>query len=410
MNKGIIYNYIVVGGGASGLFFATNIDASGAPTEWREMPKGVSNAPSLILEKTERPGIKLLMSGGGRCNITHEGSIKDFVPRYGENGKRIRRILYRHNNLELIDWLSKNGIDTISEDDGRVFPASQRASDVLDLLLKKARENGFEIKTNSAVTAIKRNGELWRVHTDNAYYDGRRIIIATGGCSYPKTGSDGSMFNVLRRDLNLEITELSPALSPISVRDYPYADLSGISIDGAVSTYTNQKKKSIGKILFTHNGLSGPAIINISGSISTGDIILINYLYPMDYDAAFRKLQAATLGSKAQLANIASEVFGLPKNLCRTLGNRAGTSTKAFAKLLTEDMFTVENPGSFDMAMVTRGGVSLDEVDLSTLESLKCPGIFIIGEALDVDGETGGYNLQFAYSSALCAALAYSQA
>ena len=395
MNEGKIYNYIVVGGGASGLFFAANIDGSGAP--------------SLILEKTERPGSKLLMSGGGRCNITHEGSIKDFVPRYGENGKRIRRILYRHNNLELIDWLSKNGIDTISEDDGRVFPVSQRASDVLDFLLKKARENGFEIKTNSAVTSIKRNGELWRVHTDNAYYDGKKIIIATGGCSYPKTGSDGSMFNVLRCDLNLEITDLTPALSPISVKDYPYADLSGISIDGAVSTYTNQKNKSIGKILFTHNGLSGPAIINISGSISTGDRILINYLYPMDYDAAFRKLQAATLGSKAQLANIASEVFELPKNLCRTLANRAGTSTKAFAKFLTEDMFTVDNPGSFDIAMVTRGGVSLDEVDLSTLESIKWPGIFIIGEALDVDGETGGYNLQFAYSSALCAALADAQ-
>ena len=396
MNEGKIYNYIVVGGGASGLFFTANIDGFGAP--------------SLILEKTERPGSKLLMSGGGRCNITHEGSIKDFVPRYGENGKRIRRILYRHNNLELIDWLSKNGIDTISEDDGRVFPVSQRASDVLDFLLKKARENGFEIKTNSAVTAIQRNSELWRVHTDNAYYDGRKIIIATGGCSYPKTGSDGSMFNVLRCDLNLEITDLTPALSPISVKDYPYADLSGISIDSAVSIYINQKKKSIGKILFTHNGLSGPAIINISGSISTGDRILINYLYPMDYDVAFRKLQAATLGSKAQLANIASEVFGLPKNLCRTLGGRAGTSTKAFAKLLTEDTFTVDNPGSFDIAMVTRGGVSLDEVDLSTLESVKCPGIFVIGEALDVDGETGGYNLQFAYSSALCAALADSQA
>ena len=396
MNEGKIYNYIVVGGGASGLFFASNIDGYGAP--------------SLILEKTERPGSKLLMSGGGRCNITHEGSIKDFVPRYGENGKRIRRILYKHSNLKLIDWLSKNGIETISEEDGRVFPVSQRASDVLDFLLKKARENGFEIKTNSAVTAIKRNGELWRVHTDNAYYDGRKIIIATGGCSYPKTGSDGSMFDVLRHDLNLEITDLTPALSPISVKDYPYADLSGISIDGAVSTYTNQKNKSIGKILFTHNGLSGPAIINISGSISTGDRILINYLYPMDYDVAFRKLQAATLGSKAQLANIASEFFELPKNLCRTLANRAGTSTKAFAKLLTEDTFTVENPGSFDIAMVTRGGVSLDEVDLSTLESIKWPGIFIIGEALDVDGETGGYNLQFAYSSALCAARADSQA
>lgn len=416
MNDERIYNCIVIGAGASGLFFAANTRVSsireGDCFDASSVDYGYGS-PSLILEKTARPGSKLLMSGGGRCNITHSGSIKDFITRYGEHGKNIRRILYKHNNLELINWLRDGGINLTTEEDGRVFPSSMKAQDILDFLLKQSRENGFEIRTNSPVTAIERCGEFWRVHISGAdggkvtaagkqkSFLGKHIIIATGGCSYPRTGSDGSMFNVLRRDLITEITDLAPALSPISVDDYPYADLSGVSIDGSVSKIADRKTQSIGNILFTHNGLSGPAIINISGSLSTGDKIKINYLYPMSYDAVFRTLQEAMLGNKSQLANVVSQTFDLPKNFCRVLAERAGSSTKAFARLLAEDELIVKSSGSFDSAMVTRGGVSLDEVDLSTMELIKCPGIFVIGEALDIDGETGGYNLQFAYSSAL---------
>ena len=418
MNDERIYNCIVVGAGASGLFFAANARA-GSTREGDGLDAGSVDhdcgSQSLILEKTARPGSKLLMSGGGRCNITHSGSIKDFICRYGDHGKSIRRILYKHSNLELINWLEEGGIKLTTEEDGRVFPSSMKAQDILDFLLKQSRENGFEIRTNSPVTAIERCGEFWRVHISDAdstkatattkqnSFLGKHIIIATGGCSYPRTGSDGSMFNVLRRDLDTEITDLSPALSPISVEDYPYDDLSGVSIDGAVSKIADRKTQSIGNILFTHNGLSGPAIINISGSLSAGDKIKINYLYPMSYDAAFSKLQEATLCNKSQLSNIVSETFDLPKNFCRVLAERTGSSTKAFARFLTEDELIVKSSGNFDSAMVTRGGVSLDEVDMSTVELKKHPGIFVIGEALDIDGETGGYNLQFAYSSALCA-------
>ena len=385
-----IYDYIVIGAGASGLFFAARAEG--------KVPRA---ATSLILEKTDRPGSKLLMSGGGRCNITHAGPIKDFISHYGEHGKQIRRILYRHSNVELMNWLRDNGIHTITEADGRVFPSSMNARDILDFLMRKALANGFEIKTKTPVTKIERCGDLWKVYSDNTVFLGKRIVIATGGCSYPKTGSDGSMFSVLKRDLGLSITELRPSLSPVYVDNYPYADLSGISVNGAV-TCANKKQKSIGAILFTHSSLSGPATINISGSLSPGDKLKINYLYPLTYDEVFKKLQDSLVGNKAQPANIAVEVFNLPKNLCRSLATRAGASSKAFARLLAEDEFTVSGVGGFDTAMVTRGGVSLDEVDLSTMELTKHPNIFVIGEALDIDGETGGYNLQFAYSSAIC--------
>ena len=440
MNNERIYKYIVIGAGASGLFFAANVDASvranSSDMKCSSESFAGERATSLILEKIARPGVKLLMSGGGRCNITRAGPIKDFISHYG-NGKQIRRVLYKHSNIELINWLAENGIKTIAEGDGRVFPASNEASDILDFLLKKSRENGFEIKTSSPVISIERCGELWRVHcaaapaahqqsislqtapkkqvsspshrneSSIATFLGQNIIIATGGCSYPGTGSDGSMFEILRRDLGLSITDLTPALSPVSVLDYPYTELSGVSLVASVtiSEGSCRGEKTSGAVLFTHNSLSGPAIINISGSLSPGDKIKINYLHPMDYQDAFRRIQDALVGNKSQFATVVAETFNLPKSFSRIMASRSANSTKVLAHLLTEDEFTVKNAGSFANAMVTRGGIALDEIDLSTMQLNKHPGIFAIGEALDVDGETGGYNLQFAYSSALCAAL-----
>ena len=364
-------------------------------------------------------------------------------------------MLYRHSNLELIKWLESNGIPTITESDGRVFPASKKASDVLDLLLRKAYEHGFEIQTNSKVISIDRytisgqaadgdglerhavdgnvidNSAFWRIGVDKKtkdarteYYLTKRIVIATGGCSYPKTGSDGSMFDVLRRDLGLPINELRPALTPITVEDYPYSDIAGVTLSAevklvsalssinpslnssktATESLPKMKAKPIscfGELLFTHNNFSGPAAINLSAALNPGNSVIINYLHPMKYDKAFSMLQAATIGNKAEFANIIAKTFDLPKSFSVIIASRSNSSTKAAARLLTEDTFTVKSCGTFDNAMVTKGGVSLDEIDLATMELKIHPGIYIIGEALDINGETGGYNLQFAYSSAL---------
>lgn len=423
----MIYDVIVIGGGASGLFFAANYLGPGALAK---------PFRGLVLEGTNRVGTKLLMSGGGHCNITHSGSIKDFINCYGENGKLIRKMLYRHSNLELIKWLESNGIPTITESDGRVFPASKKASDVLDLLLRKASEHGFEIQTNSKVVSIDRytisgqaadgdglerhtvdvdapdNSAFWRIGVDKKtkdarteYYLTKRIVIATGGCSYPKTGSDGSMFDVLRRDLGLPINELRPALTPITVADYPYSDIAGVTLTAEIKVVKSQsgfrKHSSVGQLLFTHKDLSGPAAINISGALDPGDSISINYLHPMKYDEAFSRLQTATIGNKAEYANIIAKTFDLPKSFSEIVSARSNGSTKAAAHILTEDEFTVSSCGNFYNAMVTKGGVSLDEIDLATMELKIHRGIYIIGEALDINGETGGYNLQFAYSSAL---------
>ena len=376
-----IYDCIVIGGGASGLFFASKTNL------------GTRNG--LILEATPRIGMKLIMSGGGHCNITHAGAIKDFVPRYGESGKAIRKILYRHSNLELIEFLESNGVPCEAEEDGRVFPKSKKAMDVRAMLVRKAKENGFDIKTRSKVSTISKTPDgMWNICGE---YMARNIVIATGGCSYPKTGSDGSMFDVLRRDLELEIAPLRPALAPLEIIDHPYSEIAGLSFDVRVKY---GKKSSRGPLLFTHKGLSGPAIINISGDIKIGDEITINYLPASNFEEVFRTLQDAAQGSKANLGILIAKAFSLPKSFSQIVASQSENSTKKAARILTENKLTVSDTGSFSNAMVTRGGVALSEVDLTGMELKRHRGAFVIGEALDVDGISGGYNLQFAYSSA----------
>ena len=466
-----VFDCIVVGGGAAGLFFAATLDKqlisddgphaiereTESDTIQTERETGTCNNKTeernackyLIIEKTGWLGTKILMSGGGHCNITHAGPIKDFVDCYGDSGKKIRRILYKHNNLELIDFLSGAGIPTIPEDDGRVFPLSRNASDIRNMLLEKAEANGFRIAYNTEVKSIDFESGLWKLRCNElaeCIYYTRKVVIATGGCSYPTTGSDGKMFDVLSRDLNVDILRPRPSLCPIKVKDYPYSDLAGLSIEAQLKI---GKKKSTGSLLFTHNSFSGPAALNISGeaadslypSIGNPGSTLPSLTFPEEkhhspnapdtkyhspnaldtkhhspntqtrisleinyvqktYEETFNIIQGAIKGCKSSLANLIADSFGLPKRLCRILEERCAGSTKKLAKLLTMDEFIIDSVGGFRIAMVTRGGVSLDEVDLFTMELKKHKGIYIIGEALDVDGQTGGYNLQFAYSSA----------
>lgn len=427
----MIYDCIIVGAGAAGLFAGARFDMA---------------ATGLILEKTSRAGTKLLMSGGGQCNITHAGSIKDFIDRYGKKGGRIRSCLYKHNNLELMAFLEENGIPTVTqEEDGRVFPASRKAQDIRDLLVRKSQENGFEIAYGQEVTGIcwipaeeigsgqahssnfdpacdandhdplsesshphsdTSTSGCWELTTSKTTFRARTVILASGGCSYPKTGSDGQLFSVLQRDLDLEITPLQPALTPIRVQNYPYAELAGISFaDCRIRLLRAQKKiaETNGGLLFTHRDFSGPAILNLSKEAQPGDTLVIDYLSaPQDETAS--RLQKAVEKSHAELPAILTNTFGLPKRFSHLLVSRIGHSTKALAAALTGDRFTITSLSGFEKAMVTSGGIDLAQIDLKTMALKHHPGLFVCGEMLDIDGSTGGYNLQFAYASGCTAA------
>jgi predicted Rossmann fold flavoprotein len=398
----LIYDCIIIGAGAAGLFCAAS------------MEKKING---LILEKTPRTGTKLLMSGSGQCNITHAGSIKDFITRYGENGRKIRTCLYKYSNLQLTDFLENNGIRTKTRDDGKIFPASMDAREILDMLLRLSHENGFGIKYDSPVKHISMlpagtpggiaDSDIWQIKTDRDHFLTKKVVIASGGCSYPVTGSDGSLFRVLREDLGLDITKLRPALSPVLVEEYPYEQLSGISFDPAGITIMRDGKiisKNSDALLLTHRDMSGPAVLNISKYVLPADRLIIDYVYPTTYEQVVSDLKQDLSGPGRDAASLIAARYRLPKRFCQLLVSRYGASPKKLAHALTGECFTVKDVAGFGKAMVTSGGIDMKEIKTSTMELKKHPCIYSIGEVCDIDGETGGYNLQFAYSSARAAA------
>lgn len=387
----MIYDCIIVGAGAAGLFCGAVFQAE---------------INGLILEKTQRPGTKLLMSGAGQCNITHGGSIKDFIPMYGKNGNKIRSCLYKYNNLQLQNFLHKNNIPTWEREDGKIFPKSMKAKDIRDMLIQKGCKNGFSIKYESPVTDISQHNGTWQVRANTDSYQCKNLVIATGGCSYPQTGSDGSVFQLLQHSLGLAVTVLQPALTPVNVTAYPYRELSGIAFEQTgLSVWRGGKLcvRGNGPLLFTHENFSGPLILNFSKDIKKNDKIMLNYLYPCEKSEVLEKINHVIKNSSKQLDNLLAGQLNLPKNFLKTIIAETGEKSKAIAERLTEDTFIVTSLGDYRKAMVTSGGISLSEINCKTMECSRYPGLFIIGECLDIDGATGGYNLQFAYSSA-CAA------
>jgi len=386
------YDCIIVGAGAAGLFCGA------------AFPQKTNG---LILEKTKRIGTKLLMSGSGQCNITHDGSIKDFISCYGKNGGRIRSCLYQYNNDHLRGFLKENGVETFVREDGKVFPKSLDAGEIKNMLLEKSRQKGFIVQKESAVTGISKTDGGWCVSTERSDYLSRKVILACGGCSYPSSGSDGSIFEVLKRDLAIEIIPQKPALSPIKVQNYPYTDLSGISFGNACVTLTEGDRKLAdysGGLLLTHKDFSGPAVMNISKYGIVGGQIRINYIHPLCFEDALAVLKKALSESRESTEKILVSAFDLPRRFAKTVVQRVGNSPKELAKALTGDTFIITSIGSFHQAMATAGGIALSEINTKTMEFKKHPGLFAIGEVLDIDGMTGGYNLQFAYASACAAA------
>ena len=440
----MIYDVIIIGAGAAGLFAGASMTGP---------------VKGLIIEKSSSPGKKLLMSGAGQCNLTRGGSIKDFIPHYGKNGPQIRSILYRFNNQNLIDFFQSRNVPLFERGDGKIFPKSLQSHEVLHCLVDSCINNSLKFIYSSPVTGIslentkekalnsednvihtaeskksntnvtydlnsKEPTSIYSVYCGKIFYQTRKLIVTSGGCSYPASGSDGKLFNILK-NMGIQINPTRPALVPIHIYDYPFQNLSGISFPKAsISIYSRSYESKIAEardaLLLTHNCFSGPAILNISRYAWPEDLISINY-YPLkSKDLICKELSKLIVGNSKQLITILYEYFNsglskstvdIPKRFLEVICSRCSTDPtqkssqvsytilKSITNLMANDTYCIQSLGGYNIAMVTSGGVSLDEVDKKTLESKIYPNLYFAGEVLDVDGDTGGYNLQFAFSS-----------
>ena len=405
-----LYDLIIIGAGAAGLFAAAN-----APIGWK----------TLVLEKTDTPGQKLLLAGSGQCNLTNHEPIGAFLARYGENGKRLRPVLFPFSNLALMAYFEANALPLRIREDGKVFPASMKSGDVLARLLSLSRDRGVVFRYGADVTELKAltgPGEGgFTLETAKESFSAKRVLVATGGASYPRTGSDGTFFVRLER-LGLDLVPRRPALTPIFVREYPYRELSGLTFPHCAVGITGRDgggpTRVTGSVLFTHKGFSGPAILALSRYAAQGDRLTIDYLPHKSADNLRRTLLQDAAGDSRQIVTLLESVTGLPqrflRHICHSTGIAAdekasrltGREMGALVERLTADSYEISGTGGFDLAMTTAGGVSLEEIDLRTMEAKNHLGLYFAGEVLDVDGDTGGYNLQFAFSSAMRAVVA----
>jgi predicted Rossmann fold flavoprotein len=377
------------------------------------------------------PGRKLLASGGGHCNLTHGGEIADFLDHYGggdrpgAGGRFLRPALYAFSNAALAAYCAERGVPVVEDRDGRVFPASRRAQDVLDLLLREARRERVEIRTGVRARSVekKRAGFVVRARDrGQPVAGGRTLILSTGGRSYPALGATGDGYR-LAASLGHRIVPPHPALAPLIIeRDAfaPFAGCAGVSLPGmavAVVRDGRRKAEARGDVLFTHRGLSGPAVLDLSRHVRPGDELRVPLL-PSGGDLP---AVAEGLGARIEehgkrtVVRILHEM-GVPERLARSVvvvhglapGTRAANLPRGAHRALALSLaggrtlghpFPVLALGGWNEALVTWGGVRLSEVDPKTMGSRLVPGLFFAGEILDVDGDTGGYNLQAAFST-----------
>jgi predicted Rossmann fold flavoprotein len=403
------YDVLIVGAGPSGMFAAIKCACQGLRV--------------CIVEKTDSAGKKLLLAGSGKCNLTHRGLPEEFLAHYGDKGRFVKPALYNFTGDDLRGFFEKKALKMVEANDGKIFPATMKSRDVLRVLLDECVEHGVEIRYNEPVRSIAYGDGGYEVLSEHGRYSASAVVIATGGKSYPQTGSTGDGYT-LAKMLGHTIAAPAPALASIVVRDFAFASCAGISLAGAKLFFFRNGKKlrtSRGDILFTHQGLSGPGILDFSRYVEPGDVVaiaLVDYDKKESFERDLLNVAAghgkwpiktcmASYRVPQRLFDRVFEVLGIP------LDCTASSFDKKTRKLIIDNFmefpFAIARPGDFSEAMVTRGGVSLQEIVSSTMESRIAPQLYFAGEVVNVDGDTGGYNLQFAFSSAALAAASISR-
>ena len=400
---------VVVGAGAAGL--ATAIFCRRANI----------NRSVVVLDGAKRPGAKILISGGSRCNVTNAViTERDY---WGGRSTIVRRILRAFSAQDAVALFQELGVPLHEEPGGKLFPNSNRSRDVLDALLRELRARGAMLYSDERVLDVVKQREGFRVVTTRGDWSAATVVLATGGQSLPKTGSDGAGFQIAR-SLGHTIVPTTPALTPLLLSDHEsfHRDVPGVSheaelalwIDGAIA------RRLQGSMLWTHFGVSGPVAMNASRHWLRAQLeqhrvaITVNFAPGRSFESMDHAIvRAAADTPTATTMSFASSI--IPASLAAVLLRSIGVApTTTLAHLAREDRRTltralvewplpVTGTRGYAFAEATAGGVALDEIDPASMASRKCPGLFIVGEVLDVDGRIGGFNFQWAWSTGFVA-------
>lgn len=398
----MIYDLIILGGGAAGVFAACNV---------AEMQPGIK---ILLMEKSNKMMSKILISGGGRCNVTHACfDPKQLVKNYPRGQKELLGSFYQFQPSDTIDWFERHGVMLKTENDGRMFPTTDKSTTIIDCLNRCMKEGNIEIMTSQHIEQISREDGNWTLTTSaSVIYTSKALLIATG--------SAPAMIEQLRK-MGHRIIPQVPSLFTFQINDSRISGLQGLSVPEAIVRIEGTSFEAAGPLLVTHWGMSGPGILKLS-AFAARELADLNYHFTIrvQWDKKYKVESALEFmqmwrGDYARQGCIAVNPFRMPQRLWQSLiaeiitghqnwGDLNKKQLTALAESVSQSYFQVKGKSTFKDEFVTAGGVALTEVDFRTMESKLHRGLYFAGEVLDIDGITGGFNFQSAWTTAYIAA------
>jgi len=397
----MIWNCVIIGAGAAGLYAASHLAIDQV----------------LILEKKKKPALKLSVSGGGQCNLTHGGYASALLNHYGPDKTFVKPALKAHDNQAVMAYFKSLGVELVTREDGKVFPKSLQSREIINALMHKiTNELAHHIKYDEPVGQVAFKDDLYEINTEKGTYLTKHLIVATGGKSYPALGSEGDGY-LFAEALGIKVVPQFPGLAGVEIKKWPLQMLQGMSFQMVNCLHLASGNTYKGDLLVTHFGLSGPVIINNSRDFRPGDSLSINFL-----GISREELTETFLTMAQESGHLPVRYFfnqlKIPDRFKQwvydtykidhhqRLGEVSKDLRTELVSVLTQYTIKIDKIQGYDQAMVTVGGVALEEIDRKKLCSKQYPGLYFIGEVLDVDGDTGGYNLQWAFSSGHAASCA----
>lgn len=404
----------VIGAGPAGLMAAIQAGKLGVPT--------------VVLEAGKVPCQKLLLTGGGRCNLSHAGSPAEILDRLRPKDRFLRHAIHTFPPDWVIRFFGELGLETVTEPDGRIFPRSNLALDVKDALLEAAKMANVKVMTGCKVRRIRIDGQRFVIESEKGQFLANGLVLATGGLSYPQTGSTGDWLR-LAQGLGHKIVSPRPGLVPLVSKELWPRDLAGISLQEVRLVAEGQRRfVESGPLVFTEDGIGGPAALDLSRDLA-GDLAGGQAHIEVHLDLAPALCQESLERMMVQWANqtgsrqvLTCMAQVLPRRLAEVVLEKAGCSRSVLASQLDRKTrfrimkavkampLTITGTRPIGQAMITIGGVDTRQIDPKTMGSMVCPGLFFAGEILDVDGPCGGYNLQICWSTGALAGRSAAQA